>query len=87
MEINLATKQDLEDLRKDILAALASYFSKKPLTEKKWLRSKEVRDILKISNNTLQALRVSGKLAGTKVNGLWYYKYEDIEVLLNEGTG
>lgn len=86
MEIDIATKKDIEQLRQEILTALASYFAKQPAESKTFLRSKEVRKILNISSGTLQNLRVTGKLTGTKVNGLWYYRYDDIQSLLNAGN-
>lgn len=41
--------------------------------------------MLKISPGTLQNLRVNGTLRFTKIGGIIYYSYEDIELLL-EGT-
>ena len=50
---------------------------------KPWLKNAEVKKLLGISSNTVQRLRIAGKLRSTKVGGVHYYKYEDIEKLLN----
>jgi hypothetical protein len=54
--------------------------------EKPWLKNSEVRKLLSISSNTIQRLRIAGKLRSTKLGGTLYYRYEDIETLLNEPT-
>ena len=50
---------------------------------KPWLKNAEVKRLLGISSNTIQRLRIAGKLRSTKVGGVHYYRYEDIEKLLN----
>lgn len=50
--------------------------------EKKWLKSFEVRKLLDISRGTLQNLRVTGTLPYTKVGGVIYYDYEDIQTMI-----
>ena len=50
---------------------------------KRWLRSKEVIKLLKISPGTLQNLRINGTLTYTKIGGTLYYDNSDIEKLLN----
>jgi hypothetical protein len=40
---------------------------------KKWLKSKEVRELLQISSGTLQNLRVRGVLEFTRIGGTLFY--------------
>ena len=49
---------------------------------KKWLKSYEVRKILNISPGTLQNLRINGTLPYTKIGGVIYYDYSDIQEML-----
>jgi hypothetical protein len=42
----------------------------------------EVKKLLNISSGTLQNLRINGTLSYTKIGGLLYYNYKDIEKLL-----
>jgi hypothetical protein len=52
---------------------------------KQWLKSIEVRKLLKISPGTLQNLRINGTLRFTRIGSLLYYKQEDINKLLEGG--
>jgi len=80
--IELITKEDLEHFRSELLKDL-KLLLRQPASaeEKKWLKSSEVRKLLKISPGTLQNLRINGTLAYTKIGGTIYYNAEDIENL------
>lgn len=83
MQLNeIATKADIEEILKAI-QKLQSALSPAQI-EQKFLRSADVRKLLNISDGTLQRLRISGILKAKKVNGTWFYKYEDIAKMLNE---
>lgn len=83
MELNLVTMDDLSIFKKELLEELAVLV--KPSSEKKaWLRSGEVREMLGISASTLQNLRVSNTLNAKKVNGMLFYKYEDLVNLMKD---
>jgi hypothetical protein len=45
---------------------------------KKWLKSSEVKSLLRISPGTLQNLRINGTLTYTKIGGIIFYSYEEI---------
>ena len=49
-----------------------------------WLKSRKVRKIMDMSPNTLQNLRVSGKIRFKKVMGSYYYNRTDLKNLFNE---
>ena len=85
MQIELITKQDFENFKRELLEALAAFTDKKT-PAKEGLRSKEVRQMLKISNGTLMNLRVKKLLNPTKIQGVFYFKLSEIEALLNAGT-
>jgi hypothetical protein len=86
MQVEILTKKDLEELKEQLLEAIAQYFGKPANQEKEWLRSKEVRKMLNISSGTLQNLRVKKLLNPTKIEGVYYYKLSEIQALLNAGT-
>ena len=83
MEIEVLTKEDLNDFRMKLLDDISKLLMHSPSKLKPWLKNSEVRKLLNISSNTVQRLRVSGKLRSSKVGGIHYYRYEDIEKLLN----
>jgi hypothetical protein len=86
MATEIITKEDLNEFRDLLLNDFKAILQGKPIAENtKWLKSYQVKNMLKISPGTLQNLRVNGTLTYTKIGGILYYKYEDIVALL-EGT-
>lgn len=80
----LATVEDLQLLKQEILGEIRSLFKSNNIQPvKKWLKSHEVRKILNISSGTLQALRVKGTLPYTRIGGVIYYEYGDIQSMLD----
>lgn len=43
-----------------------------------WLRSSQVRDLLNISDSTLQTFRINGTIPAYKLDNMWLYKYDEI---------
>jgi hypothetical protein len=85
MNIEVVTKEDLQNFRQQLLNDLKSLLSIKTNENNEWLRSSEVRKLLKISPGTLQNLRVTGTLKPVKIGGILFYKGADIDNLLKTG--
>jgi hypothetical protein len=83
MEIDIVTKQDLQQFKTQLLHEIKELFQKTEKAKTEWLRSKEVRAMLSISAGTLLNLRVTGKLRYTKIGGMHYYNLEDIQKMLS----
>lgn len=81
---DIATKADINELKTILLRVLEKQQENKQAKE--WLRSKEVRTLLNISNGTLQNLRVKGLLHASKVQGVHYYRLSEIEALLQSNN-
>jgi len=85
MATEIITTDDLITFKIELIEEL-----KKLLNEhsghitKKWLKSPDVRELLNISPGTLQNLRVNGTLPFTKIGGVIYYDYDDIQNMLLE---
>jgi hypothetical protein len=85
MSVEIITKDDLESFRLQLLQDFKGLLNTAPAQQtKNWLRGSEVRKMLMISPGTLQNLRISGKLKSSKVGSIHYYRYADIEVLLDQ---
>jgi len=82
MATEIITKEDLQEFGKNLLNQIKGLLSQTTQEPKKWLKTYQVRNILKISNNTLQTLRENGTIPFTKVGGIIYYNSEGIEKLL-----
>ena len=78
MSAEIITKEDLDDFEKRIIAKIDSLLGNKPKEQPKWLKSYQVKNLLKISPNTLQKLRCDGTLKPTKIGGVFYYDYDEI---------
>ena len=83
MPVNILTQEDLQKFKTELFAELKKLLSENPPEPpKKWLKAYEVRAMLGISRGTLQTLYNSGKLPGTRVGGLIFYDYADIQKLM-----
>lgn len=82
----LVTLDDLNEFKKSIVQEILSAL-KIPLQTlpKKWLKSHEVRRLLKISPGTLQNLKNMGVMPYTKIGGVHFFDQEDIQRLLESG--
>ena len=82
----LITIADLKDFKnqliEELLIALKTQTSQ---PQKKWLKSHEVRRLLKISSGTLQTLKSNGVIPYTKVGGVHFFDYDDIQRVLESG--
>jgi len=82
MIVNLITQEDLKEFKIELLEDIKNLCNIKVSEQKLWLRSSEVKELLKISSGTLQNLRIKGTLSYTRVGGTLYYNYKDIEKML-----
>nr|WP_068892285.1 helix-turn-helix domain-containing protein [Pedobacter panaciterrae] len=84
MQIEILTRQELLKFKTELIQEIKQAIKSEDMQPKQWLRSSEVRDLLKISSGTLQNLRIKGILRYEKVGGIFYYAYTDIVQLLGE---
>ncbi|WPU95843.1 helix-turn-helix domain-containing protein [Mucilaginibacter sabulilitoris] len=84
MATEIITKEDLNEFRERLLSDIKSLLAGNPVQENtRWLKSYPVKNMLRISPGTLQNLRVNGTISYTKIGGILYYKYDDIQRLLD----
>jgi hypothetical protein len=86
MGMEIITKEDLQVFKEDLIREIKLIIGNKEQVKTEWLRSSQVRRMLNVSPNTLQTLRVSGKLRYTKVGSIFYYKQDDINQMLEGKT-
>lgn len=77
------TKKDLLNFSYVMLSEIKEMLGKKEQPAQ-WLKSSEVRKLLKISPGTLQNLRINGTLNYKRIGGIIFYKYDDIQKMLNQ---
>lgn len=83
MSVEIVSKEDLEIFRVRLLDDFKKILSQdiKREVQEEWLKSAEVRKMLKVSPGTLQNLRISGKIKPVKIEGTWYYNLAEIKAL------
>ncbi|NRF38536.1 helix-turn-helix domain-containing protein [Pedobacter foliorum] len=84
MQIEILTKEELLKFKSELIEEIKQTIKSDDVTIAHWLRSSEVRKLLKISAGTLQNLRIKGMLPYEKIGGIFYYAYADIVQLMGE---
>jgi hypothetical protein len=83
MAAEIITKEDLQEFGEKLFNQMRALISGSSTEEpRKFIKSYQVKNLLKISNNTLQTLRDNGTIPFTKIGGILYYNYEDIMKVL-----
>ncbi|HSZ85769.1 MAG TPA: helix-turn-helix domain-containing protein [Puia sp.] len=83
MEVEFITKKDLEEFRERMMMDIGKLLSAMiSPPQKQWLKSREVRKMLGISETTLTKLRAENHLRVAKIGGIYFYKHADIEKML-----
>jgi hypothetical protein len=82
MAVQIITKDDLDEFREALLQDIKGLLAKRTEEPKKYLKSYQVKNMLKISGGTLHTLRANGTLKFTRIGHIIYYNYEDIMQLM-----
>jgi hypothetical protein len=86
MNLDIMTREDLKVFKEELLTEIKKLLpGDRREKQNEWLKSSEVRKLLKISPATLQNLRVNGTLKFTRIGSIVYYKAEDIYAILEGG--
>ena len=83
LQHQIVTKRDLLNFGNLLLNEIKNT-NNTDTSPKQWLKSAEVRELLKISPGTLQNLRINGTLKYKRIGGIIYYNYEDIVKMLEK---
>jgi hypothetical protein len=83
MPVELLTKEDLYHFRSELIKEIRELLQKNQQS-KKWLKTDEVKKLLKISPGTLQTLRINGTLQFSRIGNIIYYDAEHIETVLKK---
>jgi len=87
MGVEVLTKEDLVDFGNGLLEEIRKIVKIDPPVKKKFLKGYEVREILGISQGTLQNLRINGTLSFSKIGSIYYYDSKAVDDLLEGKTG
>jgi len=82
-EILVLSKEELDSFKNELLSEIKKLSDEKAKSE--WLRSADVRKMLKISDSTLQTMRINGTVPAYKLGTTWLYRYDEILEALENG--
>jgi hypothetical protein len=83
MPAQILTTDDLREFKIEMLEEIKKLLRQSGIPpSKKWLRTQDIRKLLGISPGTLQNMRINGTLPYTKIGGVIYYDYEEVEKML-----
>jgi excisionase family DNA binding protein len=74
-----------EHFRSEIVKAIREELRTATTPQPTWLRSSQVKEMLNISDSTLQNLRINGTLPAYKLGTTWFYKHDEIVAALEAG--
>ena len=85
MAATIITLEDLQNFKQELLIEIQNLLSQRQTTPaRKWLKSHDVRRLLALSPGTLANLRVNGTLPFTKIGGVIFYDYDDLQKMIEE---
>ena len=82
MAAEIITKEDLQEFGNNLLNQIKGLLGQTVEEPRRWLKTYQVKNLLKISDNTLQTLRDNGTIPFTKIGGILFYNFEDINKVL-----
>jgi len=86
MNLNIVTKEDLIELKQELLDEIKSIRQSSDDRDKKYLRSAEMREMLNVSAATLQNMRVNGTLPYIKAGTTILYDLDRVNEIFNENS-
>jgi len=87
MPTQIITTDDLREFKIELLEEFKNLLeSTNSPGVKKYLKSNELMELLKISPGTLQTLRINGTLPYTKIGGIIFYDADEIEKVMKENS-
>jgi hypothetical protein len=85
MPAQILTSDDLREFKVELISEIEKLLRQNGIQPvKKWLKSPDIRKMLNISPGTLQTMRINGTLPYTKIGGVIYYDYDDIQKMLQD---
>lgn len=79
MPVTIVTIEDLIQFKEELILEFKQILENSGVNQKEqWIKTPELKKILKISHGTLQNLRINGTIPYTKIGGIIYYNKQEI---------
>ncbi|MGB4959331.1 MAG: helix-turn-helix domain-containing protein [Saprospiraceae bacterium] len=86
MPANIITTDDLREFKTELIEQIKDIIStpQGPTNQKRFLKTSELQEALGLSPSTIHQLRIMRILPFTKINGVIFYDWEDIVVMMQK---
>jgi len=86
MPANIITTDDLREFKAELCEQIKEIIQCKtgPTNQKRFLKTSELQEALGLSPSTIHQLRIMRILPYTKINGVIFYDWEDIVVMMQK---
>jgi hypothetical protein len=86
MPANIITTDDLREFKTELIEQIKNIISTPhgPTNQKRFLKTSELQEALGLSPSTIHQLRIMRILPFTKINGVIFYDWEDIVVMMQK---
>jgi len=84
MSILVITAEDLERQLQKVVDEVKSAVTNNDSSNVRWIRSKQVKELLGISDSKLQTMRINRSITYSQIDGTYFYDKESILSLLDQ---
>lgn len=84
--IKILTQEDLNIFKQQLLQEFQEILKTTSEPDTPWIKARDARKMLSLSENSLKQLRIQKKLTRVKLGGSFYYSKQEILSLFNERT-
>ena len=84
MSILVITAEDLERQLQKFVDEVKSAVTNNDSSNVRWIRSKQVKELLGISDSKLQTMRINRSITYSQIDGTYFYDKESILSLLEQ---
>jgi hypothetical protein len=82
MSVIVLTAEELDHRLQKVVEAITNTIGRNDNIESRWIRSKQVKELLGISDSKLQTMRVNRSLTYSQIDGTYFYDRDsNIQIL------
>ena len=84
MSVIVITAEELDHRLQKVVADITNTIGKNDNIESRWIRSKQVKELLGISDSKLQTMRINRSLTYSQIDSTYFYDRDSIMQILEQ---
>jgi hypothetical protein len=84
MSVIVLTAEELDHRLQKVVEDITNTIGRNDNIESRWIRSKQVKELLGISDSKLQTMRVNRSLTYSQIDGTYFYDRDNIIQILEQ---